>query len=64
MATASIDKSELEYLKSCRDTLRDINDILNKEKDEKELSAEEELREIKKIMKGESSFHESEKGAN
>ena len=53
MATASIDTSELEYLKSCRDKLRDISDILkDKEKDEKELPAEEKLREIKKILKG------------
>lgn len=52
MATITIDTSELEYLKSCRDKLRDINDVLNKEKDEKELSAEEKLREIKPILKG------------
>jgi len=63
MATASIDTSELEYLKSCRDKLRDISDILKDKSDEKELSAEprtrtssvrdkEKLREIKKILKG------------
>jgi len=64
MTIASIDTSELEYLKSCRDKLRDISDILkDKEKDEKELPAEprtrtssvrdkEKLQEIKKILKG------------
>ena len=53
MATTSIDTSEVEYLKSCRDKLRDISGILkDKEKDEKELSVEEKLKEIKKILKG------------
>lgn len=52
MATTSIDTSELEYLKSCRDKLRDIHDILNKKEDEKDLSNEEKFREIKKILKG------------
>ncbi|KKS38469.1 MAG: hypothetical protein UV01_C0003G0016 [Parcubacteria group bacterium GW2011_GWA2_42_14] len=52
MAMASIDTSELEYFKSCRDKLRDIGDILKDKNDEKELSIEEKLREIKKILKG------------
>lgn len=52
MATTNIDTSELEYLKSCRDKLRDIHDVLNKKEDEKELSTEEKFREIKKILKG------------
>lgn len=60
MATISIDKSELEYFKSCRDKLRDIADLFDK--DEERLAKDEEkLKEIKKIMKGESSFRESEK---
>ena len=53
MATANIDTSELEYLKSCRDKLRDISNILkDKSEDEEEPSAKEKLREIKKIFKG------------
>ena len=53
MGSTTIDTSELEYLKSCRDKLRDIADILkDKEKDEKELSDEDKLRELKKIIKG------------
>ena len=50
MATASMDTSEVEYLKSCRDKLRDISDILKDKSDEKELSIEEKLKEIKKIL--------------
>ena len=53
MFTASIDTSELEYLKSCRDKLRDIGDIFkDKSEDEKEPSVKEKLCEIKKILKG------------
>jgi hypothetical protein len=52
MATASVDTSELEYLKSCRDKLRDIGGILKDKSDEKESSVEEKLKEIKKILKG------------
>ena len=63
MATTTIDTSELEYLKSCRNKLRDINDILisarggsasggkDKSENEEEPLAEEKLREIKKILK-------------
>jgi len=54
MANTVIDKSELEYLKSCRDKLRDITNLLDK--NEGRLAKnEEKLKEIKKIMKGESS---------
>ncbi len=42
MATTSIDTSELEYLKSCRDKLRDIAAVLNK----KEPEEKEKLKEI------------------
>jgi len=52
MATTSIDTSEVEYLKSCRDKLRDISGILKDKSDEKESSVEEKLKEIKKILKG------------
>lgn len=58
MATATIDTSELEYLKFCRDKLRDVSDIVDKkDKKDRELSAEEKLREIKKIIKGENGRH-------
>ncbi len=50
MATASIDASELEYLKSCRNKLRDIVDLLKEEKSKEILSAEEKISEIKKIL--------------
>ncbi len=53
MSMANIDTSELEYLKSCRDKLRDVSDVVDeKDKKDRELSAEEKLREIKKIIKG------------
>jgi len=53
MATASIDTSELEYLKSCRDKLRDIAEIAKGEKGkDEEMPDEEKLKEIKKIIKG------------
>lgn len=53
MATATIDTSELEYLKSCRDKLRDIDGILkDKNENEEEPSTKEKLREIKRIIKG------------
>ena len=49
----NIDTSELEYLKSCRDKLRDVSNILkDKSEDEEESLAKEKLREIKKILKG------------
>jgi len=64
MGIVTIDRSELEYLKSCRDKLRDIVVLLGDKKDkiksrgkennkdeDKELSTEEKLREIKKILK-------------
>ncbi len=51
MASVSIDTSELEYLKSCRDKLRDITDFLKEEKSKETLSAEEKIKEIKKMLK-------------
>lgn len=48
MANVTVDSSELEYLKSCRDKLRDIAAVL----DEVEISTEEKLKEIEKIIKG------------
>ena len=69
MATTTIDTTELEYLKSCRDKLRDIVEIISEEAPtpeglgsdrsvgaakrvgNKEMSMEEKLREIKKIIK-------------
>jgi len=63
MATASIDTSELEYLKSCRDKLRDITEVVHPVREnlsngageekgqDKEISAKEKLRKIKKIIK-------------
>ena len=50
MSTASIDTSELEYLKSCRDKLRGIVEVLEGDKEDK-VSTDEKLREIKKISK-------------
>ena len=47
---ASIDTSELEYLKSCRDKLRRIAEVLEGDKEDK-VSTDEKLREIKKISK-------------
>ena len=47
---ASIDTSELEYLKSCRDKLRRIVEVLEGDKEDK-VSTDEKLREIKKISK-------------
>lgn len=55
MFSTSIDTSELKYLKSCRDKLLDIGDMLkNKDKneDEEEKSAKEKLLEIKQTLKG------------
>lgn len=68
MANAKIDSAELEYLKSCRDKLRDIAVVLNiRERGEEErtkketspgvrpedsASREEKLKEIEKIIKG------------
>ena len=58
MANAKIDSTELEYLKSCRDKLRDIAAILNikergeEEQNKKETPPEEKLKEIGKIIKG------------
>ena len=65
----NIDTSELEYLKSCRDKLRDITDMLNKDeersalkgKKEESLTVEEKLEEIEKIIKGNSSSRKGEK---
>lgn len=53
MANTTIDTSELEYLKSCRDKLRDIAVIINeeKEKNEEGKSSEDKLKEIKKVIK-------------
>lgn len=57
MADARIDSSELEYLKSCRDKLRDISGVLNigerqeKMQNKKETLPEEKLKEIEKIIK-------------
>lgn len=45
---ATIDTSELEYLKSCRDKLRDIGEILVKD----EGDDGEKLKEIKSIIGG------------
>ncbi len=58
MGNTNIDKSELEYLKSCRDKLRDIAAILNirergeEEQNKKDTLPEEKLKEIEKIIKG------------
>lgn len=49
IANATIDTSELEYLKSCRDKLCDIGEILVKD----EGDDEEKLKEIKSIIGGE-----------
>jgi len=54
MATTSIDTSELEYLKFCRDKLRRIVEVIeNKSEDEKknQLSDDEKLISIRKIIK-------------
>ncbi len=56
MATTSIDTSELEYLKSCRDKLRDIAAVLNK----KEPEEKEKLKEIEKIIKNWPSIRKDE----
>lgn len=47
----TIDASELEYLKSCRDKLRDITGLIKEEKSKQAPSAEEKIKEIKKILK-------------
>ncbi|MDP3052320.1 MAG: hypothetical protein Q8N42_02315 [bacterium] len=57
MAITKIDSTELEYLKVCRDKLRDITAVLNikgrqeEKQDKKETSPEEKLKEIEKIIK-------------
>lgn len=48
---ATIDASELGYLKSCRDKLRDITNFFKEEKSKETLSAEEKIKEIKKILR-------------
>lgn len=57
MVIASIDTSELEYLKSCRDKLRDIVEILSQD----EKSDEEKLEKIKKMIGGGIALHKSKK---
>lgn len=59
MATASIDTSELEYLKSCRDKLRDIAEILGQDEE----NDEDKLEKLKKIIGGELSSRKSKKKA-
>ena len=48
MATVSIEKSELEYYKSCADKLRRIDKLLT----DKKLPVEEKIKEIRKIVRG------------
>lgn len=57
MATTSIDTSELEYLKSCKDKLRDIGEILGKD----EGDDEEKLKEIRRTIGGELSSHKNKR---
>lgn len=48
MANTTIDTNELEYLKSCRDKLRAVVEILDKDNRDDE----EKLKEIEEIIKG------------
>lgn len=57
MAIANIDTSELEYLKSCRDKLRDIADVLGKDEE----NDEDKLGKLKKIIGGELASHKSKR---
>lgn len=57
MSSATIDTSELEYLKSCRDKLRDIGEILVKDDGDDE----EKLKEIKRIIGGALSSHKNKR---
>jgi len=50
MATVPIDTSELENLKFCSDKLREIAEIMQEQGEE--MSAEEKLQEIKRIIRG------------
>lgn len=59
MANATIDTSELEYLKSCRNKLRDIAEILGQDEERNE----EKMEKIKKIIGGELASRRSKKKA-
>lgn len=52
MATVTIDTGELEYLRSCGDKLRGIEEIVKEKRGkDKKISAEAKLQEIRKVIK-------------